>query len=143
MITKETCVKIWSCYDEISKAKKILKDMATNIQKDEEKKTPTLSNAFGERHGLQLGIPCGDDSHRLFGVPPKLAVEVVEAHIKKQQLRLEELQAIAKIELYGEATPVINLNTDKYACMLSEMDSAECRAANNDCSKCKWGKEIR
>lgn len=102
MITKETCVKIYNCHQEIENSKKLIEDMAQLLKDDEEKQNPTLYNAFGERKGLELGVPSGKGSHRIFNVSPLLAVKVIEDHISAQSKRLEELEAIAKIELYGK-----------------------------------------
>lgn len=101
MITKETCVKIWQAYNEIENAQKLLQDMAEILKKDHEK-SPNLYNAFGERRGLQLGVPSGSDSHRLYNVSPTLSVAIIEEHIEINKKKLEELKAIAKIELYGK-----------------------------------------
>ena len=101
MITKETCVKIWNAHNEIEKANKLLSDMAKNLKDDKDKSAPTLRNAFGENQGLQLGVPSGHDSHYLYNVSSALAVKVIEEHIKFNEIRLEELNAIAKIELLG------------------------------------------
>jgi|1185.fasta_scaffold00001_53 hypothetical protein len=102
MITKETCVKIWNAWNEIEKSEQLIKDMAERLSEDEAKNPPTLYNAFGDKKGLQLGVPSGKDSHQIFGVSIELGVQVIEAHIEKNKKRLEELKAIAKIELKGK-----------------------------------------
>lgn len=99
MITKETAVKIWNCHNEIESAQKIIDDMAKLLAEDKEKKAPTLHNAFGERVGLQLGIPSGNDSHRIFGVNAEMGTKIIFQHIEEKKRRLEELMAIARIEL--------------------------------------------
>src|SRR5689334_10381071 len=99
MITKETCVKIWSCWNEIDKANELLSNLAKATKEDEEKAPPTIHNAFGENVGLQLGVPSGRDSHYLYGVPIELGVKIIERHIEEKNRRLEELMAFAKIEL--------------------------------------------
>jgi hypothetical protein len=101
MITKETCVQIWNAHREIENCHKILSDLAETLKKDS-KKNPTLYNAFGDRVGLQLGVPSGDSSHRIFNVSADLSVAIIEEHIKSQQNRLIELKAIAKLELYAK-----------------------------------------
>lgn len=99
MISKQTAAKIYNCHFEIEKAEKLIADMLEVLQQTGEMK---LKNAFGDAKGLQLGVPSGNDSHRLFNVPPDLAVSIIEAHIKEQKRILSELSAVAKIELYGE-----------------------------------------
>lgn len=99
MITKETAVKIAYCHDEIEKCHKLIKDMAEVLAKDKEKSRPTLPNAFGENVGLQLGVPSGDSSYRIFSVNAELSVKIIETHIEEKTKRLAELMAIASIEL--------------------------------------------
>ena len=99
MITKELCVKIYHCYDEIEKAEKLLSELATRIREDKEKTRPTLNNAFGERVGLQLGVPSGNGGHTLYGVNFDLSIKVIESHIENHKARLKELEVMAKLEL--------------------------------------------
>lgn len=102
MISKETCVKIWNCWNEIDSAKKLIEGMAEAIKEDKEKRPPTIHNAFGERCGLELGVPVGRDGHRIYGVNTSLGIKIIEQHISDQERRLDELMAIAKIELSAE-----------------------------------------
>jgi hypothetical protein len=99
MITKETCVKIWNAHNEIEKANQLIADLAKIVGDDKVKGAPHLRDAFGDRRGLQLGVPCGESSHRLYNVNLDLSVKVIQLHIKEQQDHLIELMAIAKIEL--------------------------------------------
>ena len=80
MISKETAARIYNCHYEIEKAKKLIADMQEVIAKTGKIE---LKNAFGDMKGLQLGVPSGSDSHRLFNVPLDLAVGIIEAHIKQ------------------------------------------------------------
>lgn len=102
MISKETCVKIFHCHDEIEKAQKLINEMGESLKNDKEKNPPTFRDAFGEMRGLQLGVPSGQDAHRLFSVNPELGIKIIEQHIIDKQKRLEELMAIAKIELMAK-----------------------------------------
>lgn len=99
MITKETCIKIWNCHNEIDKSKKIISEMAEKLKEDKDKQPPCLENAFGERRGLQLGVPSGDNGHYLYNISLDLSIKVIEEHIQANEKRLEELMAIAKIEI--------------------------------------------
>lgn len=101
MITKETCVKIWNAHNEIEKAEKLIKDMADRVKANKEKNSPTLYDAFGEQRGLMLGVPSGENGHQLYNVNLDLSVKIIEKHIEEQNKRLEELMAIANIELKG------------------------------------------
>lgn len=102
MLSKETAVKIAHSYIEIENTEKLMSDMADNIRADAERGEPSMYNAFGERVGLELGVPCGKNSHRLFGVNADLAVKVIEAHREAKTKRLHELMTLAKIEMFGD-----------------------------------------
>ena len=99
MITKETAVKIAFCHEQIENCQKIINDMAEVLKKDSEKQTPKLHNAFGEKVGLELGVPSGDSSYRIFGVNTELGIKIIQSHVEEKKKRLVELMAIATIEL--------------------------------------------
>ena len=102
MITQETASTIWSAYREIETAEKLLLDMAEERAKpfrDDDKHAPTLKDAFGRNQHLQLGIPSGSNSHRLFQVRPELAESVIRAHIGQMKAKLTEANECARLEL--------------------------------------------
>ena len=99
MISKQTCYHIWNCHNEIEKANELMKAMAEKLAEDDTKKAPELEDPFGRPRGMQLGVPWGDSGHTLYGVGIELGMKVIEEHIKNKQARLQELMAIAKIEL--------------------------------------------
>lgn len=103
MITKKTAEDIWQCYREIEAGKKLLQDME-KVEKDnpKHKYAQYLKDAFGHRQELQLGIPMGGSSHRLFGVSPKLALSVIRSHIATKRAELVEVNERARIELGGD-----------------------------------------
>jgi len=105
MITKETAARIWNAYREISTAEKLLEDMKPH-QEDfcHDEHAPTLKDAFGRKRDLELGVPCGESGHRLFGVSPKLAVSVIKAHIEYKKAELAEANEQAGIELTNKRT---------------------------------------
>lgn len=114
MITKKTAYDIWIAYDEIEKSEKLLAEMQAQLSRGE---TVSLRDAFGRPRSLQLGVPSGENSHRLFDVNPGLAVAVIKAHIADHKARLDalNLQAHAEThELYesqpirAEPPPVVN-----------------------------------
>ena len=100
MITQETAARIWECYREIQSAKKLLEDMA-KAEKDYkfEPYEQKLKDAFGRKKDLQLGVPSGETSHRLFNVSSSLAVPVINAHIANKKAELFEANEQARIEL--------------------------------------------
>ena len=102
MITQETASAIWSAYREIEAAEKLLFDMAAERAKpfrDDDKYAATLKDVFGRRQHLQLGIPSGENSHRLYQVKPELAEAVIRAHIGQMRALLVESNECARVEL--------------------------------------------
>jgi hypothetical protein len=107
MITSQTASDIWNAYREITVAEKLLADMKAAREKpfaERDAHAPTLKDSFGYRQHLQLGIPSGSNSHRLFDVDPVLAESVIIAHIAKKKLALVEANECARIELSMEST---------------------------------------
>ena len=96
MIQQETAYDVWICYREIQTAKKILEDMEK--QKKQDLGDLSLKDAFGRRKNLQLGVPMGDNAHRLFDVSPELARSVIIAHIAIKEAKLVELNERAHFE---------------------------------------------
>ncbi len=102
MITQETASAIWSAYREIAAAEKLIADMKAERERpfaDRDKYSATLKDAFGCRRQLQMGIPSGENSHRLFDVHPELAESVIRAHVAKKNVELVEANERARIEL--------------------------------------------
>ena len=97
MLSKETSIDIALAHREIETAEKLLAEIVEAIN---DREMPELRDAFGRRQGgLQLGVPSGNDGHRLFNVPWRLAKPVIEAHIANQKSVLSALNEKAKIEL--------------------------------------------
>lgn len=101
MISQETAQSIWACYREIAAANKLLDDMkeVRKQEYDTKKDDPTLTDVFGRRQHLELGVPAGRDGHRIFRVAPGLAESVIRAHIANQTAELAEANEQARIEL--------------------------------------------
>lgn len=100
MITQETAALIYSAYREIEAGQKLLDDMKAIREREHLDKTaPTIKDAFGNRRHLQLGIPSGENSHRILDVSPVLAESVIRAHIENKRATLAELQECARIEM--------------------------------------------
>lgn len=100
MITQETAGQIWQCYREIAAGNKLLEDLAAEalrLERDDD--LPRLRDAFGHRRNLQLGIPSGENSHRIFDVHPDLAISIIRAHVAEKQAELARLNEIARAEL--------------------------------------------
>ncbi len=102
MITQNTAAAIWNAYREIEASEKLLSDMLEERSKpfhDDNKFAPTLRDAFGKKRHIQMGIPCGKDSHRIYDVNPELAESVIRAHIAKKKLDLVEANERARMEI--------------------------------------------
>ena len=98
MITKQTAMDIAFAYREIETAEGLLKDISQSCARREQ---PDIRDAFGRpQGGLQLGVPSGDNSHRLYNVPWPLAKIVIEAHLAAQQQIVAALNAKALIEAH-------------------------------------------
>lgn len=96
MITKQTAYDIWIAYDEIEKGEKLLTEMLEQRSRGE---TMNLRDSFGRPRSFQLGVPSGDNAHRLFDVQPLLAVEVIKAHVAHKRAELATIQQRAAAEL--------------------------------------------
>ena len=100
MITQQTAEHIWRCHREIHAAEKLLEDMAESEQRfHDDVRAETLSDAFGRQRNLQLGVPSGESSHRLFDVAPSLARSVIRAHIENKRAELVEANEQARMEI--------------------------------------------
>lgn len=98
LIQQETAARIWQCYREIETAEKLLRDMKkARENSSQDQHAECLQDAFGHRRKLQLGIPCGENSHRLFDVQPKLAESIIRAHIAAKKNELIEANEQARI----------------------------------------------
>ena len=96
MITKELAMSIWRCYQEIESAQKLHEECKEAI----EKANPDhWKDSFGRERGLEMGVPSGDNSRRIFQVSPTAALLVLADHVHQKTLELERLQAQAKDSL--------------------------------------------
>jgi hypothetical protein len=97
-ITKETATDIALAYREIETAENLLSEVER--QRDRFSGAPDVRDAFGRRvEGLQLGVPNGDNGHRLFTVPWNLCKPIIEAHIASKRAVISALNDKALIEL--------------------------------------------
>lgn len=100
MITKETAARIWNCYREIDVSQKLLDDLERSLKEHEgQPYAGSLPDTFGRLRGLQLGVPSGEKSHRLFEVEPGLAQSVIRVHIENKRAELTAANEQARIEL--------------------------------------------
>jgi hypothetical protein len=93
MITKETATDIALAYREIETAE---------TKALSQREMPDIRDAFGRpQGGLQLGVPSGIGSHRLFNVQWSLAKPILQAHIADHQAKIVALNEKAKSEAEG------------------------------------------
>lgn len=96
-IGKNTAQDIAFAYREIETAENLLAEINKSLEKRED---VDIRDAFGRRqNGLQLGVPTGPGSQRLFDVPWTLARPIIEAHIAKQRAIVEALSQKAANEI--------------------------------------------
>lgn len=104
MITQETAAMIYRAFREIEAGEKLLADMKEIREREGLNKfEPSIKDAFGRPRHLQLGIPSGENGHRILDVSPVLAESVIRAHIENKRAELAEVQERARIELEGGA----------------------------------------
>lgn len=97
MITRDTAMDIALAYREIETAEKLLADVTEARNRHV---TPDIRDAFGRHQdGLQLGVPSGNMSQRMFNVPWSIVKPVIETHIAHHKARLAVLSAKASEEL--------------------------------------------
>lgn len=97
MIQKQTAMEIALAYREIETAEELLSKIAESMDRRE---APDLRDAFGRRRdGLELGVPSGAGSQRLFDVPWTLARPIIEAHIAHHRARIGLLTEKAREEM--------------------------------------------
>ncbi|SEM55268.1 hypothetical protein SAMN05192583_0601 [Sphingomonas gellani] len=100
MISFETARDIAYAYREVETAEKLLAELA---EAKTWHKPPDVRDAFGRRQdGLQLGVPSGDSSRRMYHVAWELAVPIVEAHMAASRAKIAALCVKAAAELSGQ-----------------------------------------
>lgn len=96
-ISMQTAADMAITYREIEVAEKLLGEIKDALAKAE---LPDIRDVFGRRRRhLELGVPSGDNGHRLFFVPYDIAVPVLEAAIASYRETLGALNQKAAAEL--------------------------------------------
>lgn len=97
MIGYETAYAIAAAHQEMQRAEELLAKVQGDLQ---HRKQPDVRDAFGRpQGGLQLGVPSGDSSHRLYHVDWNLCVPVLTAHVGAMKAKLAALNEIARQEI--------------------------------------------
>ncbi len=99
LFSKESAMDIALAWREVEVAEELLRKIIEEIDRG---RTPDIRDAFGRlQNGLQLGVPSGENGHRLFNVPWSLCRPVIETHIAMQRAKIGALTEKARIELAG------------------------------------------
>lgn len=97
MISLETATDIAMAYREIEVAEKLLSEITEVVSRHQQ---PDIRDSFGRRaYGLQLSVPSGNNSQRLFNVDWHLAKPIIEAHIASQKAHISLLNEKARHEI--------------------------------------------
>jgi hypothetical protein len=103
VISKSVCEQLWHCHREIEAGEKLLADVSelaeqNRLARSANEHPKGIKDVFGRDQFLQLGIPSGKDSHRLFQVSFDMAAPIIRTHIANKKAQLAELNEIARIE---------------------------------------------
>ena len=102
LISKQTAMDIALAYREVENAENLLAEITDEFNR---RTTPDIRDAFGRlQDGLQLGVPSGSNSHRLFNVPWSICKPVIELHIQEQRSKIAILTERAKDEMASRLT---------------------------------------
>ena len=100
-IPEQVAIDIAMAYREVRAAEELLQDVIDALERAEQVDT---RDAFGRRSGgLQLGVPSGPSSHRLFNVPWSACKLVIEMHIASQKAIISTLTAQMAASFKSEA----------------------------------------
>jgi hypothetical protein len=100
-VSSETAQAIAYAYREVEAARTLLKDVEAAMASSSFDQRD-IRDAFGRRHdGLQLGVPSGAASHRIFNVPFSMCRPIIEAHIANQMALIQLYSEKALIEVTG------------------------------------------
>jgi len=97
MLTKETAMDVALAYREVEAGEKLLAEITEALSRRE---VPDIRDAFGRpQGGLQLGVPSGDNGHRMFNVAWELAKPIIEAHVANARAKIAALSEKARHEV--------------------------------------------
>lgn len=96
-ISSKTAMDIALAHREVETAEKLLAE----IEEARSRFSPVdIRDAFGRRQdGLQLGVPSGNNGHRIFNLPWEVCRPVIELHIANQRAQIQILSEKAMTEM--------------------------------------------
>lgn len=101
MLNYQTALDIALCHQELKNGKELLEEVEKAIEAEKKRLVAdNIRDAFGRPvHGLELGVPTGRGSRRLYNVPWPLARSAIIAHMANIERRLVVLNEGARLEL--------------------------------------------
>jgi hypothetical protein len=96
MITKEIAAAVWTAYNEIEQANKMVEELKKSLN---DKGEFEITDNWGNSRGLELHIPTSMSGAKIKRVPFELAIDVIEKHVQAQQTELLRLETICKLLL--------------------------------------------
>lgn len=100
MISQGTVERIWKCQREIIVGGELLSIVEKQVEEmKRDGKAERIRDAFGRERNLTLGIPSGENGHKLLDVSPVLAISIIRAHIANKEAELVTANEQARIEL--------------------------------------------
>jgi hypothetical protein len=98
-VSKQTATDIACAYREVEVAEDLLKIITESLKA---RSVPDIRDGFGRPlPGLQLGVPLGDNSQRLFNVPWSICEPILKLHITQNLTKIAVLTEQAKAEAAG------------------------------------------
>ena len=111
IVSAETAIAIALAHQEIKRGENLLADVRKSIEERDARpfyadaKGDLIRDAFGRRrNSLELGVPSGENSHRLCDLSYDLAVPIIEAHIMNKRSEVKALSIKARTEIDQNAS---------------------------------------
>lgn len=101
IITKELCLKMYSCFYEIDTTKKLIEEGEKALR---ESKPAVKPDCFGYEQNFQMSLPSGfENSRSCIKVNPHLAFAILRNHIAQKEAELTALNEQV-ILIYNEVS---------------------------------------
>ncbi len=105
MITQETASAIWSTHREIQTTKELIAIIEEELAKPfNDKHSPILKDAFGQKRHFEMGIPSSPNSKTIYRVSTHAALLILRHHLADMQAALIKHSETARFELLTPPT---------------------------------------